>query len=253
MRTAVIAALVAASAGLAHADNVYFNLASGNFSQNWSNVNQITAANDWSGVPSILGYRGDDIITTTGVNPQTVLAFQGTTAVLNVIANQTNPNTNNTGGIGEFDTLADPVVALQGSGTADAPFLMLLLNSSGCTNINISYNLRDVDGSTDNAVQAVALQYRVGGTGNFIDVPAGFVADASSGPSLATLVTNVNVTLPVGAENASILEVRIITTNAVGNDEWIGVDDINVTSTVPTTGSLALAGVGLLVAGRRRR
>jgi hypothetical protein len=52
----------------------------------------------------------------------------------------------------------------------------------------VSYNLRDLDGSIDNAVQPVALQYRVGSTGNFTNLPAGFVADATTGPSLATQV-----------------------------------------------------------------
>ncbi|WP_445240352.1 Calx-beta domain-containing protein [Microcoleus vaginatus] len=152
------------------------------------------------------------------------------TSPIDVNANQTNPNTFNTGGVAEFE-IANPVVALTGSGTADAPFLLIYLNTVGVTNINVSFNLRDVDGSIDNAVQPVALQYRVGTSGNFINIPAGYVADASTGPSLATEVTPVNVTLPAGAHNQSQVQLRIITTNAVGNDEWIGVDDISITGT----------------------
>src|SRR6185369_8849822 len=41
------------------------------FSQNWSNTGLITANDDWSGVPGIEGYLGQDITTTTGANPQT--------------------------------------------------------------------------------------------------------------------------------------------------------------------------------------
>jgi uncharacterized protein len=254
MKTFVLIGTLALSAGAATADFTYFNLASGNFSQDWSNTAMIGANDDWSGVPSILGYRGDDLTAATGVNPQTVTAFSGAPAgaVLDVNANQTNPNTFITGGVAEFDTLADPCVALQGSGTADAPFLMLLLSSVGRTNIQVSYNLRDIDGSTDNAVQQVALQWRVGGAGPFNDLPAGYVADASTGPGLATLVTPISVTLPVASENQAILEVRIITTNAVGSDEWIGIDDILVTS-APSPGATALIALGALVAGRRRR
>ena len=44
--------------------------------------------------------------------------------------------------------------------------------------IDVSFVLRDIDGTTDNAVQPVAVQYRVGATGTFTNLPAGFVADA---------------------------------------------------------------------------
>ncbi len=197
------------------------------FNQAWSNTGLITTTNDWSGVPGIIGYRGDDITTATGTDPQTLLA-DGTSTPVSVLANQTNPNTLTTGAVAEFDTLADPVIALQGSGTADAPFILITLNTSGQSNISVSYNLRDIDGSADNAVQQVALHYRVGSSGSFTNLPAGYVADATSGPSLATLVTPVNVTLPAAAENQPVVQLRIMTTNAVGNDEWVGVDDLSV-------------------------
>ncbi|HLO14966.1 MAG TPA: hypothetical protein VK206_09055, partial [Anaerolineales bacterium] len=210
----------------AQADNTVQSLP---FSQNWSNTGLITTSDDWSGVPGIIGYRGDGLTSTTGVDPQTVVADG--TGVIDVNANQTNPNTFTTGGVAEFDTLADPVVALQGSGTARAPFLLLHLNTTGLSNITVAYNLRDIDGSADNAIQPVALQYRVGSSGNFTNLPAGFVADASTGPSLATLVTSVSVVLPATADNQPLIQVRVITTDAVGSDEWVGVDDINVSGT----------------------
>ena len=37
----------------------YFNLASANYFQDWSNAGQLTTSDDWSGVPSIVGYRGE--------------------------------------------------------------------------------------------------------------------------------------------------------------------------------------------------
>ena len=149
---------------------------------------------------------------------------------VDVIANQTNPNITN-GGVAEFE-ITNPTIALQGSGTADAPYIVLYLNTTGQSNITVAYNLRDIDASTDNAVQPVALQYRVGSSGNFTNLPAGFVADATTGPSLATLVTPVSVQLPAAAENQPEVQVRIITTNAVGNDEWVGIDDISVSASV---------------------
>jgi len=204
------------------------------FTQDWTNAGLLTVNDDWSGVPGIIGYRGDDITAATGVNPQTLLAFAGTPAgpVVDINVDQTNPNTFGSGGVTEF-AIANPVVAFQGSGTADAPFLLLHLNTLGQTAIEVSYNLRDIDGSVDNSIQQIALQYRTatGPTDPFIDLPAGYVADASTGPSVATLVTAISVTLPTSCENQATLQLRIITTNAVGNDEMIGVDDIAVTGT----------------------
>ncbi len=224
---AVAFCFLGASGKHALADNTAQSLP---FSQNWSNTGLITANDDWSGVPGIEGYRGDDLTAANDVDPQTVLAFSGSPAgpVLDVNANATNPNTNTTGGVTEFH-IADPVVALQGSGTADAPFILLHINTLLHQSINVTYNLRDIDGSTDNAVQQVALQFRVGNSGNFTNVLAGYVGDATTGPSLATLVTPVTATLPSLADNKALVQIRIITTNASNNDEWVGIDDINIT------------------------
>ncbi|HKQ76023.1 MAG TPA: ExeM/NucH family extracellular endonuclease, partial [Blastocatellia bacterium] len=199
------------------------------FTQNWSNIGLITADNEWSGVPGVIGYRGDDLTTATGTNPQTIVA-DGSGTPANVEANETNPNMFATGGVAEFH-ITDPTIALNGSGTADAPHIVITLNTMGQSNVNVAYNLRDLDGSGDNAIMPVALQFRVGTTGNYTDVPAGFVADATTGPNLATLVTPVSVTLPAAVNNQPVVQVRVITTNAAGNDEWVGVDDINITGT----------------------
>lgn len=221
-----IATLAASLAAIApaHADSAWQPLP---FAQNWSNTALISANDDWSGVPGIVGYRGDNLTASTGSNPQTILAGEGT---VDINANQTAPNTYTSGGLAEFE-LADPVVALNGSGTADAPYLQLHLNSSGLQAIRVTYVLRDLDGSADNAVQPIALQYRIGDSGNFTDVAAAFVADASDGPGLAGKATPVDVVLPAAADNQPQLQLRFITANAVGNDEWIGIDDIAVSGT----------------------
>jgi endonuclease G, mitochondrial len=211
------------------------------FAQNWSNTNLITANGDWSMVPGIIGYRGDNLTSATGADPQTILA-DGSATPVDVTANQTTPDTIISGGVFEFDGIANPVVALQGSGTADAPHLVVNLNTSGTTAVIVAYNLRDIDGSADNAMQPVALQYRVGNVGPYTNLPSGFVADATTGPSQATLVTPVSVQLPPACENQPLVQIRIITTNAVGNDEWVGVDDINIQGN--GGGTINLSGIG---------
>jgi len=127
----------------------------------------------------------------------------------------------------------------------------MYLNSTGLQDIVVSYLLRDIDGSEDNSAQQVALHYRVAGVGDFINVPAAYVADASDGPSL-TKETPVSVTLPANANNQATLQLRIMTTNADGSDEWIGIDNISITgsplaedlapavaSTIPINGGTA--------------
>jgi uncharacterized protein len=213
---------------------VYHNLAAGGFAQDWTNTGLITADDDWSGVASIIGYRGDDLTGATGTNPQTIT---GTSNVIDVIANQTSTGIS-AGGVAEFE-IDNPTIGLQGSGTADAPHIVLYLDATGRDNIVVSYRVRDLDG-VDNVAQQVALQYRVGSTGAWIDVPSAFVNDATAGPNLLGPDTLVSVTLPEGANNQPRLEVRMITANAVGSDEWVGIDDITVSSTLGQP-SLAIA------------
>ena len=200
--------------------------------RNWSNPALIPANNDWSGVPGFQGYRGLGLAPAPGANPQTITASD-TSGQLFVLANKSKPNSLKTGGVAEFDGIPDPVIALKGSGTASAPYLLLNLNTRGHRGIAVSYNLRDLDGAAADAIQPVAFQYRIGTNGNFVNLPAAFVADASSGPNLATLVTPVNVTLPAACDDQPRVQVRWITANAVGDDEWIGIDDIAVVAEDP--------------------
>lgn len=195
--------------------------------QDWSNVALITVENDWSGVAGFIGYRGDKFAPKPGANPQTITA-DGNSSPVCVLANQKNPNTLRTGGVAEFDSIPNPTVALKGSGNASAPMLVLNLDTKGKQNIAVGYKLRDLDGSANNAVQAVAFQYRVATNAAFVDLPDAYAPDATTGPGVATLVTPMVVVLPAAANDQSHVQVRWITANAEGNDEWVGVDDIAV-------------------------
>jgi len=225
--TAVLVAASCLAVTAAHADASYQTLP---FVLNWSNTALIASNDNWGSCPGVMGYRGDNLTTTIGTDPQTIL---GTSSVVDINANQTNPNTFNTSGVTEFH-LSNPVVALQGSGTADAPYVQLHVNTAGMHHLTVAYDLRDIDGSNRNAVQSVALQYRVGTAGNFVNVPSAYVADATTGPSLATLVTAVSVELPAAVDDNAQVQIRILTTNAANGDEWVGVDNLSVTgSAIP--------------------
>lgn len=221
------------------------------FSQDWGDGTLLTTTDDWSPAPGIIGYLGDYLPTgsSTGVNPQTLLADY-TSVQVDLIANQTDASINN-GGVAEFVIGGNTVVALQGSGTADAPYLVLFLSTTGYQDIAVSYKVQDLDGTADNSIQQVALHYRTAGTGDFTNVSAAYIADATSGPS-ATMETPISVTLPTAANNQAVLQLRIMTTNAVGNDEWVGIDDISVTGTplagdtAPTVASTLPANSGTL-------
>lgn len=217
--------------------------------QNWTNTNQITDDDSWVNVVSFQGFRGDGLTATDGVDPQTVVA-DGTTTPLDVNANQTNPNTFATGGVTEFQ-IANPTAALKGSATADAPHLVIYLSTVPCPatkSVTIRYDVRDIDGSANDAMQQVALQYRLGPSGNFTNVPAGYVADATN-PNTATKVTQRIVNLPHLVLNQPQLELRILTTNAAGTDEWVGIDNIEVGCYLSTAANIEAGGRILTATG----
>ncbi len=121
-------------------------------------------------------------------------------------------------------------MGIQGSATASAPHLVVALDTRGRAGISVRLRLRDIDPSAADAAEPVAVQYRVGSSGGFANTPGGYVADATTGPGQAAAVTQVRTVLPAAADGRPLVEVRVITTNAAGRDEWVGVDDIEVTA-----------------------
>ena len=208
------------------------------YAQDWSNGALITTADDWSGVVGVQGYRGDALSNSTSTNPQTVTA-DGSATPTNVIANGL--SSSGTGGV--LEAAAEQTIALQGSGTADAPHVVFHLDLAGKAGAQFSFDARDIDAQATEAIQQIAVQYRVGSTGAYTDLPAGYIADASSGPSLATLVTHRDVELPVATDNQSEVYVRVITNDAIGADEWIGIDNIAITADDAATGGLVISEV----------
>lgn len=237
----------------ARANAVYFDMTSGslNFSISPSTVNQITANDDWSAVNSVEGYMGLNLTNTHGVDPQTILGTEFLNARLpntprNVAANKGNPSAFNAGGLAEFDS--GPYLALGFQGNVQAnPYLVFYLNTTGRMNVTINFSVQDIDSGSNNSVSRIALQYRVGETGLFTNVPAGFVADATDG-GVAGRTTNMSVVLPAAANNQPKLQVRLITSNAAAADgsstpdEWIGVNNMVMSSSAGPTAANASVG-----------
>ena len=206
------------------------------FLKSWSDTGEITVDDDWSGVAGVVGYRGDGLVAEPGSDPRTVTA-EGSGTPLDVTANRTDPRAVGlAAGVAEFE-LTDPVVAIQGSVTASAPHLLLSLDTLGRAGVTLRLVLRDIDATANDAVEPVAVQYRVGAAGAFAAVPGGYVADATSGPGEATKVTRVTMDLPAAADGQRLVQVRVLTTDAAGQDEWVGIDDIEVTAATAGAGT----------------
>lgn len=217
-------ALVARVAPAAVADALYQPLP---FAQDWSSTSAISVDDDWSGVPGIVGYFGNHgPYSISDVDPRTLVL--NVSASDTVVANRSDPNSFAGAGVAEFDGIPNPVVAMQGSYKALAPYLQIHLNTLGFRAIRVSLLLRDIDGSSDNTRQQVAVQYRLGDVSRWENLEGGYVADATRGPGQAGFETPVEITLPVVCEHVPQLQLRVMTTDAFGPDEWIGVDDIVV-------------------------
>lgn len=240
---AIITAFIVVGPNKVRADNAYCSVtASTPFLQNWSNTGLITVDDNWNGVPCINGYRGDDATAGEGINPETIVADYST--ILDVNANRNDPNTFATGGVTEYDGIANPVVALKGTTAADFPHLIVRVNTTACpgtAKLVVSYNVRDLDSSANDSLQIVALHYRIGSTGNFTNLHSGFVFDATD-PNIAQRVSAVAASMPDEAKGVPQLQLRIMTTNAAGTDEAIGIDDIRVGCAAPTAASASISG-----------
>ena len=75
------------------------------------------------------------------------------------------------------------------------------------------------------------MQYRIGKLATSHNVPAGYLADAINWSKSGNCRHADFRIAPGSGATFPNLQFRIITTNAAGSDEWVGIDDITVTST----------------------
>ena len=202
----------------------YHDLNNSDLIENWD-TSDVTANDTWPVDASIIGYLGDiSSASTTNVDPRTLTS--AALGAVDVVANQSSAAVAN-GGVIDLTIGSNTMMALQGSGTADAPSLVFYLNASGRQDVTLAFDAIDIDSTADDAAQQINIQYRTSPTGEWINVPGGYFSDVSV---LGTQTTPISVTLPAGADNAATLEVRVMTTNAGGNDELIGIDNIVIGS-----------------------
>jgi endonuclease G len=121
-------------------------------------------------------------------------------------------------------------ISMLASGSQSAGALVVAIDTTGQTNIKVSWMARTIlqQASRDNSI---ALQYRVGTTGNFTDVdPSTYT---SAGKANGDFATFTNVALPAAAENQPVVQVRWVYWESVstsGARDRIAVDDISITS-----------------------
>lgn len=129
-------------------------------------------------------------------------------------------------------------IGLLASGSNPAGAVVVAINTTGLSNIQVSWICKTIknQSSRDNSI---ALQYRVGTSGNFINVGTTNTyssAGMANGHSSSTYTE----TLPAGAENQSVVQVRWIYWESVstsGSRDKISVDDISITGS--SSGSCA--------------
>jgi endonuclease/exonuclease/phosphatase family metal-dependent hydrolase len=122
--------------------------------------------------------------------------------------------------------------------------LVVAVNTTGQSNVAISWTCKTVrnQASRDNSI---ALQYRVGTSGNFINVGTGttYSSTAKTDGHTSAVMTEI---LPVGANNQSVVQVRWIYWESLaigGARDKIAIDDISITSGCQAPGSLAATAV----------
>lgn len=258
-----VAAMIFAAvfgANQAFANTTYANLSGGNLTYNLTTAtrDQISSNDNWSSVPSVEGYCGAGLTPTTVNDPQTVLQteFNNTGGAPTyalptngsgtcIAANKGNPSAFNAGGLAEFDRTSAPdpfAIGFQGNVSADAPYMVFYVDTTGLSNIQFKFDATDLDSGSNNATSRIALQYRVGNSGLFTNLPGGFISDVTD-PNIAGRVTTRSLTLPAAVNNQAQVQIRLIMTNdPTTPDEWVGINNVTVGRLAPTAASVGVGG-----------
>lgn len=122
-------------------------------------------------------------------------------------------------------------LSLLASSSQSAGAVVVAINTTNATNIQVAWTARTISqqASRDNSL---ALQYRIGTTGNFIDV--GTTSTYNTQGKAAGDFANYIETLPAAAEGQTVVQVRWIywesSTGLTGSRDRIGLDEIAITA-----------------------
>ncbi len=124
-------------------------------------------------------------------------------------------------------------LSLLASGSQQTGALVIAINTTGHTNIDIQWTVRLIlqQASRDNSV---ALQYRIGTSGNFIDIGTTSTYN-SAGQAVNHFLTFAEI-LPVAAENQPEVQIRWIyweSAGSTGSRDRLAIDDINIGGASP--------------------
>ncbi|CUR61263.1 conserved exported hypothetical protein [metagenome] len=228
--TALVAAPLAVGITAPASASVSSAISSFPYTQDWSGL---TATSTWADFPGVEGFTtgttiaGSNLPNTTDVG---TLTAEGTlTSNLVVRTGTAAPNGDSNGGVLAYPNVANKTVALSATGSVTTPLLAFHLDTTGRSGFSVDYDLQDFDSSADDQPTRVALQYRVGTSGAYTNVPSAYVPDATTAANTTVTSTHVSATLPSAVDGRPDVFLRVITLdNASGSNEHVGVDNITI-------------------------
>lgn len=144
-----------------------------------------------------------------------------------------NTTTSNSGG---WSSEGANGISLLASGSQAAGAIVVAIDTTGLQSIQVNWLARTILQQTarDNSI---ALQYRVGTSGDFINVGTTTIYSSQS-QTAGSVSGNLTETLPSDADNKAVVQVRWVyweSNGASGSRDRVGIDDISITGTNDTT------------------
>ncbi|WP_118972062.1 T9SS type A sorting domain-containing protein [Taibaiella koreensis] len=153
---------------------------------------------------------------------------------------------NPAGTTGGWYYLGNDGIGILSTGTISAGALVVAVNTTGLNHVNVSWLCKTINNQASRS-NSIALQYRIGTTGNFTNLGT-TTTYTSNGKVNGDVSPTLTETLPVGAENQPVVQLRWIyweSSSLSGNRDNISIDDISVTSTVNTCAKPVVSASGI--------